>query len=44
MSSERLSNFIIDSNMNRDKLLNFREKHLEHLRDSHTLSLAEDAL
>ncbi len=44
MSSERLSNFIKDSNMSRQKFLDFREEHLEHLRNSHALSLAEEAL
>lgn len=44
MSSERLSSFIMDSNMDRKKFLDFREQHLEHLRDSHALSLAEEAL
>lgn len=44
MSSERLSNFIKDSKMSRQKFLDFREEHLEHLRDSHALSLAEEAV
>lgn len=44
MSSERLSGFIRDSNMSRQKFLDFREEHLEHLRNSHALSLAEEAL
>lgn len=44
MSSERLSAFIEGSGMNKQKFLDFREQHLEHLKNSHALSLAEEAL